>query len=94
MKMTGSARRRWFGGIVLGMATMMLILGETALNGHLRGTVFVLYWTSCFVLTMAAIIVALRDLRALQRKVGREQRDLMEDTLSDVEREARDRRRS
>jgi len=71
----------------------MLILGETALSGRLRGTVFVLYWTICFMLTMVAIIVALRDLKALQQKVGREQRDLMEDTLSDIEREARDRRR-
>ena len=72
---------------------MMLILGETALNGRLRGTAFILYWIVCFLLTMAAIIVALRDLKALQQKVGREQRDLLEDTLGDIEREARDRRR-
>ena len=90
--MTGSARRRWVGGIVLGLAAMMLILGETALNGKLRGGVFVMYWMICFLLTVAAIVVAFMDLKALQRKVGKEQRDLMEDTLSDIEQEARGRK--
>ncbi len=90
--MTGSARRRWVGGIVLGLAAMMLILGATALNGKLRGGVFVMYWMICFLLTVAAIVVAFMDLKALQRKVGKEQRDLMEDTLSDIEQEARGRK--
>ena len=51
-----------------------------------------MYWMICFLLTVAAIVVAFMDLKALQRKVGKEQRDLMEDTLSDIEQEARGRK--
>ena len=93
MKMTGTARRRWFGGIVLGLAAAMLILGETVLNTRLNRGTFVIYWTTCFLLTMAAIIVAFIDIRAVQQKVGREQRDLLEGTLSQIEKEARGRKR-
>jgi hypothetical protein len=93
MKMTGTARRRWFGGIALGLAAAMLILGETILNLRLTPRLFVLYWTSCFLLTMAAIIIAFLDIRAMQRKVGREQRDLLENALSDIEKQARRRKR-
>ena len=93
MKMTGTARRRWIGGIVLGLAAVMLILGETVLKARLTPGTFVFYWTICFLLTMTAIVVAFMDIRAVQRKVGREQRDLLEGTLGDIEREARGRKR-
>ena len=93
MKMTGIARRRWFGGIALGLAAAMLILGETVLKLRLTPRVFVLYWTICFLLTMAAIIVAFMDIRAVHRKVGQEQRDLLENALSDIEKQARRRKR-
>ena len=93
VNLSGQARRRWFGGIVLGAALLMLILGETILNGRLQPRAFVFYWGSCFLLTMLAVVVAFRDIKDVQRKVGREQKDLLEGTLSKIEREARARKR-
>jgi hypothetical protein len=93
MNMSGQARRRWFGGIALGLALLMLILGETVLNGKLNAGVFVFYWAGCFVLTLVAVLVAFRDIKDVQRNVGREQKQLLEGTLSKIEREARARKR-
>src|SRR5215212_1939957 len=81
MKMSGQARRRWFGGVVLGLALAMLVLGQTVLIDNLKAQAFLLYWAVCFILTMAAIVVAFRDVKEVQQKVGREQRDLLEGTL-------------
>ena len=78
---------------MLGLAAVMLILGETVLNARLTPGAFIVYWTTCFLLTMAAIVIAFMDIRAVQRKVGREQRDLLEGTLGDIEKEARARKR-
>ena len=87
-----TARRRWFGAIVLGVALLMLILGETMLKGRMGDTAFVLYWLICFVLTGAAIVVAFRDVKAVQNEVRSEQRTLLESTLKEIESEARNRR--
>ena len=92
MKMSGQARRRWFGGIVLGIALLMLILGETALKYRLRASMFVFYWAVCFVLTLLAVLVAFKDIKEVQRNVGREQKELLDGTLSKIEREARRKR--
>ena len=93
MKMSGQTRRRWLGGIVLGVAVLMLVLGETVLNGRLKAGVFVFYWAVCFVLTVLAVVMAFRDIKDVQRNVGREQKELLEGTLSKIEREARARKR-
>jgi len=92
MNISGQARRRWIGGIALGVALLMLVLGETILSGRLKPGAFVLYWAICFVLTTAAIVVAFRDIREVQRNVGREQKDLLEGTLSNIEQEAKTRK--
>jgi hypothetical protein len=87
-----TAKRRWFGAIVLAVALLMLILGETALKGKMSDFAFVAYWLACFVLTSLAIVVAFRDVKAVQNQVRSEQRTLLESTLKDIESEARDRR--
>jgi hypothetical protein len=92
MNLSAQGRRRWFGGIVLGVALLMLILGETVLNGKLNAAVFVVYWAACFVLTLVAVLVAFRDIKDVQRNVGREQKELLEGTISKIEREAKARR--
>jgi 4-hydroxybenzoate polyprenyltransferase len=94
MSMSGQARRRWLGGIALGLALLILILGETALKDRLNATGFVLYWATCFVLTLVAVFVAFKDMKDVQRKVGREQKELLEGTLQKIEREARARSRN
>ena len=94
MGLDATARRRLFGGLLLGAALAMLICGQTVLQNRLRQVPFLLYWAICFVLTGLAAIVALRDLRELQRRTREQQKELFESTLKEIEREARDRKQS
>jgi hypothetical protein len=67
----------------------MLVCGQTVLQGQLKPWLFVIYWPLCFVLTGLAVIAAIRDVRALQERARREQKDLLENTLRDIETEAK-----
>jgi hypothetical protein len=84
-----TARRRLFGVIVLGAALLMLILGQTVLEGRLKGVVFLAYWLICFIFVGLTFVVAFRDVRAIQNQVRSEQRTLLESTLKDIETDAR-----
>lgn len=88
MALDATARRRWFGVIVLLAALVMLVCGETVLEGKLRGLAFIVYWLVCFGFTGLAIIVAFLDARALQRQTRKEHHDLFEKTLKNIERDA------
>ncbi len=88
MALDATARRRWFGALVLLAALAMLVIGQTSLKSRLEGLGFVCYWALCFGLTIVAIVVALLDARALQSRTRREQRDLFESALKELEREA------
>jgi hypothetical protein len=94
MGMEETARRRWFGGLMLAGAVAMLFAGETFLKGKLLGSAFWIYWLVCFFLTGVAMLVALRDARAMLQRTGREQRDLLESTLKDIQKDAQARRNS
>jgi hypothetical protein len=93
MKGTLQTRRRVLGAVALTLAGLMLVLGETVLNQRFAPPAFILYWLICFLLTITAIVVAFADVKDLQRKAGREQRDLLEGTFDKIEEEARDRKR-
>ncbi|MGV3771776.1 MAG: hypothetical protein ACO1QB_02670, partial [Verrucomicrobiales bacterium] len=58
------ARRRWFGACFLIVAGLLLAWGLTLLREHLmqRPVLFILYWLSCFALTLLAFLVALLDM--------------------------------
>jgi membrane protein implicated in regulation of membrane protease activity len=89
MALDATARRRWFGAVVLLAALAMLICGETVLKGRLGDLTFIGYWLVCFALAGLAIVVAFLDARALQRQTRQEQRDLFETTLKQIETEAK-----
>jgi hypothetical protein len=89
MDLDATARRRLFGAIVLGVALLMLILGQTVLEGRLKGVVFLAYWLICFIFVGLTFVVAFRDVRAIQNQVRSEQRTLLESTLKDIETDAR-----
>ena len=88
MGLDATARRRWFGGVVLIGAVSMLVCGETVLQGRLGSASFIVYWLVCFILTGLALIVAFRDLRALQHRTRQQQRELLESTLKEIGTEA------
>jgi hypothetical protein len=84
--------RRWIGAIALLTALVMLICGETVLKGKFGNLAFLAYWLGCLACTVVAIIVALADARAVQRRISREQRNLLESTVKEIEVEAKHRR--
>ena len=92
MGLDATARRRWLGGVALVAALAMLISGETILKGRLKEIGFLVYWLVCFVFTGVAIVIAFLDARAVQSRTRREQRDLFETTLRQIENEARGKR--
>ncbi len=89
MGMDATARRRWFGSVVLLGAVAMLVCGQTVLQGRLKPWMLLIYWPVCFLLTGLAVLAALRDVRALQNRARQEQRDLLESTLKEIETEAK-----
>jgi|SRR5436190_19150435 len=89
MELGPTARRRWLGGLVLFAAVAMLICGQTVLKSKLAGAVYLVYWLVCFALTGLAILVAFLDVRALQRSLRKEHRDLLEGTLKRIETDAK-----
>ena len=84
---SADAMRRWLGLFCLTMAAAMLTWGQTLLKPLLEGWLYIGYWTLCFVFTFGAIMIALLDIRALRRRTRREQKELLERTLAEVEEE-------
>jgi len=91
MALDATARRRWFGAMVLVAALAMLICGETVLKGKLGNLTFICYWLLCLGFTCLAMLVALLDARALRRRTSREHRDLFEATLKEIQTEPKTR---
>jgi hypothetical protein len=67
---------RYAGGIILSACAVMLVLGVTVLADRLHGPQFVLYWTWCFLLSVAAIGVALWDMLLVRRASKQTRREL------------------
>jgi hypothetical protein len=79
------ARRRWLGLFCLAVAFGMLVWGQTVLKPHLAGWGYLGYWFVCFFFTIAAIWIALLDVRAIRRRIRNEHRELIQKTLEEVE---------
>jgi hypothetical protein len=84
------SRRRWLGGVVLALAIIMLVCGETVLKGRLSGMTLLAYWLACLVLTSIAMVVALRDLRAQRQHARKQEKELLESTIKEIQLKARE----
>jgi hypothetical protein len=73
--------------IFLTAAGVMVILGETVLQNRLERAGLILFCLACFACTMFAILMALLDLAALQRRARQQQRELLENTFQEVVRQ-------
>lgn len=87
------ARRRWVGLFCLALAFGMLVWGQTVLKDRLEGMSYLLFWGLCFGFTIAAVIVALIDMRTLRRRTREEHRHLLERTLEQVEKDSEKKKR-
>jgi hypothetical protein len=83
--------RRVIGAAALGVAVVLLVLGETVLKDKLSPVAFVLFWTLCFFFTISAILCAYFDLRALRQSTRRAHQELLESAFKEIERKARQR---
>jgi hypothetical protein len=72
----GQVILRAFGGVLLTVCALMVVLGSTVLAERLQGPRFLLYWTWCLLLTLAAIIIALWDMLLVRRVSKRTRREL------------------
>ena len=80
------ALRRWLGMFCLAVASGMLIWGHTILASHLKGLGFLIYWVVCFLFTIASIVIALLDVRAMLRNIRNERVALFRRALKDIKR--------
>ena len=82
--------------LFLALASGMLIWGQIVLAPYLKGMGFIIYWLICLLLTLAAIVIALLDIRAVRRRTREERRELLKKTFDDLPRDSvghpRDRR--
>lgn len=90
MSNAADARRRWWGVFFLALAAALLIWGETLLKEYLIQSriVFILYWFACFASIILAIFTALLDIWATRRRFRSEQKDLIKQTLLDLEKDS------
>jgi hypothetical protein len=70
---------RYVGGVVLSMCAVMLVLGLTVLSDRLHGMQIILYWSWCFLLAVASIVIALWDMILVRRSFKRTRRELFRD---------------
>lgn len=90
MPNSADSMRRWLGLLFLALAFGFLVWGQTVFRDRLKGVAFLLYWFCCFLFTIAAIVVALLDVRATRKRARREHQDLVQRTLEDIDRESGD----
>lgn len=88
--------RRRLGVLCIAAAILMLILGETLLRTTLANNpvLLLVYWMGCFILTTLAAGVAIIDAARVRLESREQQRSLVEETLQQVEREKRERKKS
>jgi biotin transporter BioY len=76
-------RRRWLGIICMFGAVLMLLLGLTFFQNHMRPKVFIIYWLTCMLLTTMTMIIALLDLRAVRQRSRQEKSELARSVLGE-----------
>jgi hypothetical protein len=84
--MSAKVLRRGVGLACLLGAIALLIAGELGLPAWLRMGVgaVLLYWVTCFLLTVAAFVTALWDARIVRREAQAERRELFRRTFGDL----------
>jgi hypothetical protein len=73
--------------ICLGVAILMVVWGQFFLPPTADPILQVLFWSVCFITTVAAIFIAFADLRALRTRTQAEKRALLEETIHAIEKE-------
>jgi hypothetical protein len=89
MALDATSRRRWLGVLLLASALALLLLGDGFVKARFGPWGTLLYWLACLVLTLMAAATAVLDLRAVHRRSRQEERQLLQETLQDIQEKAR-----
>ena len=92
MAKLGNPRRRRLGTICLMIAVGMLVAGQTVFEPLLFGRRFLVYWLVCFLFTFLAMLAAFSEWLAVWMQAREEQRNLLKQAMTSVERDAETRR--
>lgn len=92
MALDQKRRRRLLGTVVLLAAVLMLVAGETVLKGRLSAGGFLIFWLIGIAFTLTAILIALRDVRALREETTHEQKELLKNTIEEIQSDAKHKR--
>lgn len=84
---SADVRRRWTGVVCLGIAILMVVWGQFFLSPSAAPLLLIVFWLLCFFFTIAAILLAFADLRALRDQTRAEKRALFEETMHEIEKE-------
>lgn len=84
MRLNETDRRRVLGAVFLSLAVLMLVAGQTILQGRLGNLATLIYWLFCMVFTVLAMMIALVDLRAVRRSTRQAQRDMLQGMVKDI----------
>lgn len=80
--------RRVVATLFLVVVIGMIVLGQTVLNGRLSPAATIVYWGGCLLLTLGTIILSLMDLLRTLGETRRTQRELANETIEQIERDA------
>jgi hypothetical protein len=80
------ARRRWFGAFFLILAGGLMLWGFTFLAPALvrNPVIFIIYWLTCFALTIISFSIAIYDMMVVRRRIRDEQRNAFHRAFADV----------
>lgn len=76
--------RRWSAIFSLIITICLLISGLTFLEPKLSGKTFIIFWLICFFFTVLSILLALVELRFINYQSRKEQKDLIEKTVDEL----------
>ena len=85
MPNSATALRRWLGAFCLATASGMLIWGQTVLEPHLQGTLFLAYWFVFLVFTCGAVAISLLDFFSVRRLLVDEIATLRAQALKEID---------
>ena len=80
-------RRRSIGLFFLLLSVVLVIWGQTLLKPYLEKLSFVLYWLACIFCLLVAVAMALLDMWVMGRRNRRQQEELYQRTLMEIEHE-------
>jgi TRAP-type C4-dicarboxylate transport system permease small subunit len=78
---------RAVGAILITVCALMAVLGTTVWAAELRGPMYALYWSWCFLMLVITMFVALVDLVMIRRVSRQTRRELFRQQFADKPRQ-------